>query len=295
MTNQQMDKLRLLAAVGHQTRPGLKIKPRSIVIASGKGGVGKTTLAVNLAVALSDLGVGCGIIDADLSLADAHVHFGFRPTSDISDIIHKEKSPARTISRLPDGPWILAGINGDTEMASLKDDDRQKLITSFKEISAPLKVLLLDAAAGAGPDITDFALWADELMLITMPDPTAILDAYGLLKIYHTRGGCGPIGVVVNRVKQHDDYAGIVAALRSTAQGFLGVDVEDYGSVPDDPAAADALSARRPLVRLRPQAPASKAIRKIAENIKKRLPWILNEKIFHNKLNRIIAPQRIGG
>jgi flagellar biosynthesis protein FlhG len=175
---------------------------------------------------------------------------------------------------------MLAGINGDPEMAALRDDDRQKLIDSFEDLKSPIRLLLLDAAAGAGPDITDFALWADELLLVTMPDPTAILDAYGLLKVYHLRGGSGPVGVIVNRVKRNDDYSGIIAALRSTAQGFLAMEIEEYGAVPEDHAATDAISARRPIVRLKPQSPSSKAIRKIADKIRKRLPGTLADRVF---------------
>lgn len=282
MRKTQADKLRVLAGEVPRARPGIGFKPHSIVIASGKGGVGKTTIAVNLSVALSDLGIGCGLIDADLALADAHMLFGFRPSSDISDVIRREQSPARALSRLPDGPWILAGVNGDPDMAGLGTAERLKLIESFGDISAPLRVLLLDAAAGAGPDITDFALWADKLMLVTNPDPTAILDAYGLIKVYHLRGGKGPVGVIVNRVKQKDDHTGMISALRSTAQGFLGMDIEDYGAVPEDPAASEALTIRRPLVRINPRAAASQAIRKIAERIWEQLPFTIKGRGFRD-------------
>lgn len=287
MTRTQADKLRLLASEPMRSRPGLGFRPLSIVIASGKGGVGKTTVAVNLSVALSDLGVACGLIDADLALADAHMLFGFRPSSDISDVVRREQSPVRALSKLPDGPWILAGVNGDPDMASLGETERTKLIKSFSEISSPFRVLLLDAAAGAGPDITDFALWSDKFVLVTIPDPTAILDAYGLIKVYHLRGGKGPVGVIVNRVKQRDDHTGMIAALRSTAQGFLGMDIEDYGAIPEDAAAADAITMRRPLVRVKPRAPASKAIRKIAERIRGQLPFAIKGRSMREESARL--------
>ena len=276
MTNQQADKLRFLASESPADKKHIELKPRTIVIASGKGGVGKTTLAVNLAVALSDLGLGCGLIDADLGLADAHMLFGHRPTGNLSEIVKKNIDPAQVLNRLPDGPWILPGLNGDLGMASLSSSGRSKLLAAFSGLGHPMGVILLDAAAGAGPDITDFALWADELLLVVAPEPTSILDAYGLLKIYKNRGGKGPVGIVINRLTPHESHPAIFGALRSTAQGFLGMDIEDLGAVPDDPNAKQALTARRPLLRVKPQAPASRAIRAIAERIRNRLPHTLS-------------------
>lgn len=274
MTNRQADKLRLLA--NETPIKQVEPKPRTIVIASGKGGVGKTTLAVNLAVALCDLGLSCGLIDADLSLADAHMLFGHRPTGNLSEIIKNNVDPAQVLNRLPDGPWILPGLNGDPGMASLSSSGRSKLLAAFSGLGHPMGVILLDVAAGAGPDITDFALWADELLIVVAPEPTSILDAYGLLKIYKNRGGKGPVSVVINRLTPHESHPAIFGALRSTAQGFLGMDIDDLGAIPDDPHVSQAVTARRPLLRIKPQAPASRAIRAIAERIRKRLPQVLS-------------------
>ncbi len=271
MMNQQMDKLRQLADTP-RARARIRSRPRSIVIASGKGGVGKTSITVNLSVALSDLGNKCGLIDADLGLADAHVLFGHRPSSNISNILRDGKDPAKAFNRLPDGPWLLPGLNGDRGMAELGGAERDKLIRSFSRINPPMDIILLDAAAGAGPEITDFAVWADEMILVVVPDPTSILDCYGLLKVYKSRGGVGPVSVIVNCVEREESYASIIGALRSTANGFLGMELEDLGSIPLDPYFATAISMRRPLVRFKPLSPASRALRAIAAKLHKRIP-----------------------
>jgi flagellar biosynthesis protein FlhG len=272
MMNQQADKLRILAADSPRAKKGARQKPRTIVIASGKGGVGKTTISANLAVALSDLGIKCGLIDADFGLADVHVLFGHRPTANLSNIVRDGRDIGKTFDRLPDGPWLLPGVNGDDQMAALDDSARDALLKSFSKILHPMGIILLDAAAGAGPEITDFAIWADELILIVVPDPTSILDCYGLLKVYKGRGGTGPVSIIVNRVERQENHQSIVGALRSTANGFLGMELNDLGSIPEDPFFSSALSARRPLVRFKPLSPASRAIRAIAANLHKRIP-----------------------
>ena len=240
---------------------------RVIAVTSGKGGVGKTTLSTNLAVAFTNLGQKVVVIDTDLGTANVDVVLGLKANYHLGHLISGQKSLQEIALTAPGGFVVIPGGSGLQELTQLSESQFTRVITSFNELDGMADILLLDTGAGISRDVSNFLLAADEVIVVTTPEPHAMTDAYAIIKVMHTLGTSAKKRLIINKV-DGDLEAGIIASrLRSVVSQYLNEELEFLGGVEEDKAISRSLRKQCPLVLLEPNCTPARSIHRIADRL----------------------------
>ena len=240
---------------------------RVVAVASGKGGVGKTNVSVNLAIRLAALGYRVVLIDADLGTANVDVLLNLQPPFNLSHVIRRQKTMDEIVVPVDRGLRFVAGASGIAGAADLDPSDRMGLIRDLDRFERQSDLILLDCAAGVSRNVMAFLRAADQVLVVTTPEPTAITDAYALIKVLNRDGPVGPIGLVVNQIVRTGEGRVVADRIASVAARFLGVPVDWIGEVHRDDHVVRAVRERVPFVVKYPRAPASACISTLAKRL----------------------------
>jgi flagellar biosynthesis protein FlhG len=236
--------------------------PRLIAIASGKGGVGKTCLAIGLAQALVEGGDRVALVDGDLGLANVDVQLGLDPRHDLGDVLMGRCTAEAAIVHHAAGFAVLPGRSGSTALATLDRTGVAEVVTLLRRL--PMDWVVLDLGAGIGAAQRGLAAQADELIVIATEEPTSITDAYAVLKLHRRDAPGARAGLLVNMAAQP---ARVHAALDAACRGFLGHGLTLLGAVRRDPRVPAAIRAQTPLLTRHPNTPAAEDLRQIAAQL----------------------------
>ena len=240
--------------------------PRVMAVTSGKGGVGKSNIVVNLGLALARLGERVLLIDADLGLANLDILLGMSPQYTINDVLSLQKSLDQVIIEGPGGLKVLPACSGVPELAELDQFQKAFLLNELDYYTAEIDVVLIDTGAGISRNVLFFNLAAQERLLVTNNQPTALTDTYALMKIMVTRHNQKRFNLLVNGVSRAREGEAVHRTLVRVAEHFLGRDVsiEYWGFIPFDQAVPQAVLRQQPVLALYPEAPASQSFTRIA-------------------------------
>jgi flagellar biosynthesis protein FlhG len=233
MMGDQAQKLREM--MQNNTSDSLRRNTRIISISSGKGGVGKTNIAINVALAYAQLGKKVVVMDADLGLANVNVVLGIIPRYNLYHLIRKQKKMKEIIQDTGYGIKIVAGASGFSKIANLSDEERKNIIVELSELSNA-DILIIDTGAGVSNNVLSFIAASDDAIIVTTPEPTAITDAYGIIKIIATEIDNINIGLklIVNKVKTVTEGRRVAERVINIAGQFLNLKVDYLGFVYDD-------------------------------------------------------------
>ncbi len=263
---------------------------RVIAVTSGKGGVGKTNIALGLAIEFQRQGQMSVVLDADMGLANVHLLSGLTPRHDLMDLIKGEVEMSELIETGPEGIGVIAGGNGMLAMADSGQQDRHHIIQSLISLEKAAEIIMVDTGAGMGQGVRDFLLAADELVFVITPDITSLADAYGLLKALHQENmPPRPIYLIVNMVQTLKQAAVVATRFASCAQDFLGISITNAGYILKDTTVSLATARQTPFSVLNPAARVSKNIRTIAANLLKQDVADSTSSAFSRYLNLIQA------
>lgn len=243
---------------------------RIIAVASGKGGVGKTNLSTNLALAYAKLGKRVVLMDADLGLANVNVILGIIPKYNLYHLIRKQKSMQEIIMDTNYGIQIVAGASGFAKIANLSEEERQGFIDELSALSSA-DVIIIDTSAGVSNNVLSFVAAADEAIIVTTPEPTAITDAYGIIKIIATEiDNLGlSLKLVVNRVKSVTEGKKVAERVINIAGQFLNLKVDYLGFVYEDVVVHQSVLRQKPFLVHDPKSRASMCVTHIVGRLEK--------------------------
>lgn len=242
---------------------------RTLTVTSGKGGVGKTVLAVNLALALGELGLRVALVDADLGMANVDVVLGLMPRYHIGHVIRGVCSLEQALCPGPKGVLVLPGASGLADLAALDEARLWQVLRELRQLDRLADVVVVDTGAGIGPQVMAFLEASPEVLVVATPEPTSITNAYGLIKTLVQSRSTGRdvaprLFLAVNMDRRRDEGQRVVRRLQTVVGRFLGVEIVTLGIVPYDGAVALAVAEQTPLLLRRPDSPASRAIRQLA-------------------------------
>ncbi|MCR4998846.1 MAG: MinD/ParA family protein [Lachnospiraceae bacterium] len=244
---------------------------RVITVTSGKGGVGKSNLAVNLGVWFRKLGKRVIIFDADFGLANVEVLFGRVPKFNLSDVIYGEKKIADIVSEGPMGIGFVSGGSGIVSLNNLDELQVRHLIRSLSELNELCDILIIDTGAGVGDTVLEFAVASPEVLLVTTPEPTSITDSYSLVKAMYKSPKFDEkmtrIRMVANKVGSYDEANNLYHKLNSVVGRFLHGNVDFLGMVPSDRSLEQAVIHQQIVSISTPGAKSSKAFEQLAKSI----------------------------
>jgi len=260
--DQASDLRQLVSSANHP-----KSKMRVIAVTSGKGGVGKTNLTVNLAIALAAYGQRIIILDGDLGLANVDIAFGLTARYTIEHLLSGEKTIEEIIITGPQGIGIIPGGSGVQELANVERDRLTNVLTNLGRLEKMADILIIDTGAGLGHTVMNFLQAADDIILVTTPEPTALIDAYGLLKTLRKEAGEVPVHVVINRVRSQEDAQATFKRLETAVLKFLDGSLNFMGWVFDDPLVGRSVMLQEPLGISFPESSAYRCIQWIAGTV----------------------------
>lgn len=239
-----------------------------VAITSGKGGVGKTTVSVSLAIALARSGARVVLLDADLGLANADLLCGLTPTTRLdAAIAHSRHGMARSLADLalpaPGGFRLVPGAAGVASVADLSIHQRDRLIASLTELTNNCDILLVDTGAGLGDAVTSFVRAADVALIVTTPEPTSLADGYAMLKCLRT-GEHPRLAVFMNQAASHEEGDAASRRLLATCGRFLKVTPTLVGTCTSDPAVPTSVRKRTPVLLHDPKCGFSKELERSA-------------------------------
>lgn len=238
-----------------------------IAITSGKGGVGKSSFTVNLALVLASFNKRVLIIDADLGMANVDVMMGCTANYSLLNIINGTHSLEEVIVTGPRDVKILSGGSGIRSLTKLSTIELQRVINQIVQYEKNTDFVLFDTGAGMGENVMSFLLAAEDIILVTTPEPTALTDAYSILKAYLGNKGKASLRLVVNKAGDEKESSIITDRLTKIADKFLNIQLEQLGYIFEDAAVSKSIKGQVPLVLESPNSPAAKCITNIAHKL----------------------------
>lgn len=244
---------------------------RVITVTSGKGGVGKSSVSINLAIQLQKRGKQVIIFDADFGLANIEVMFGAVPQYNLSDVIFHGKAIQDIIVKGPQDIGFISGGSGISGLGNMNHDQVMYLVEKMKELESMADVLIIDTGAGISDSVIEFVLSSAEVLLVTTPEPTSITDSYALLKTLNARAGDELEGMrvklIANRVSDAEEAKNLYNKLNVVVNRFLKIKLDFLGMVPWDLNMPKAIMQQKPISIAFPNSEGTKALGRIADNL----------------------------
>ncbi len=238
-----------------------------ITVTSGKGGVGKTNITANLGIILSELGYKVTILDGDLGLANIDVLFGIIPEFTLLDVIYNKKNILQVISKGPRNVNFISGGSGVEELIKLEKNQLDFFIRNITLLDKLSDIILIDTGAGLSESVMKFVMAADEVILVTTPEPTSITDAYALIKMVSARDKEKLIKVIVNRAESSIEAWEVLNRLSDVTEKFLNLKLYPLGYVLHDDLVVKAVKMQQPFTISFPKSVASKQIKEISRKL----------------------------
>ncbi len=240
--------------------------PRIVAVTSGKGGVGKTNISVNLALALIELGYRVLLIDVDLGLANADIILGISPEFNLTHVLTGQKRISEILTNGPNGLKILAGGSGLYDIANLSSSRLDAFARAIEGLN-DFDFVILDTGAGIHKNVVSFAVAASEVLVVTTPEPTSITDAYGVIKVILQRNPESSIHVVVNMAHSPQEAELAAEKLNTVSRQFLGKEIHYAGYILYDHQVVNSVAEQRPVLLAYPSSMTSRAIRRIGQGL----------------------------
>jgi flagellar biosynthesis protein FlhG len=242
---------------------------RVIAITSGKGGVGKTNVSVNLAVALSDAGKRVMLLDADLGLANVDVLLGLRPDSNLSHVIDGKRTLEEVIVKGPSDILVVPAASGVKRLAELSVMENAGLIRAFSELNHDVDTLIIDTAAGINESVTSFSRAAQEVVVVVCDEPASITDAYALIKVLNTEYAIQHFRVLANQAHSAQEGRELFNKISRVTDRYLDVTLEFMGVIPYDDYLRKAVRKQRAVVQAFPRSRSAMAFKNLAQKTDK--------------------------
>ena len=273
----QAETLRKLAGmsaspVKHEETEAPPRTAKVITITSGKGGVGKTNVSINLAIALSRMGHRVVILDADFGLANIDVLFGVVPQYTLVDLFRDDRSIFDVLTNGPENVKFLSGGSGVEELVRLENRQLKRFVGNIALLDKLYDVILIDTGAGLSRNVLSFIMAADEVLLVTTPEPTAVTDAYALIKMVSRRDRKKPIRVLVNKAESKGEADEILRRLTTVSEKFLSLKLLKLGYIVYDESVVRAVKQQKPFLIGFPRSQASRQITEIAVDLMRANP-----------------------
>jgi flagellar biosynthesis protein FlhG len=247
--------------------------PIVLSVTSGKGGVGKTSISINLALSLERMGRRCVILDADLGLANVDVMLGLTPERNLFHVFHEGVSLRDILYPTDYGFSILPASSGVSEMLSLSTGQKLELLEAMDVLEDEIDYLIVDTGAGINDSVLYFNLAAQERLLVVTPEPTSLTDAYALIKVLKIRHGMDRFHVLINKAENERAAKDIFVKLHNACDHFLGgISLNPMGSIPLDPKAGQAVIRQQPFCSIFPDSKACRAVQAVAGNLSRWKP-----------------------
>ncbi len=273
----QASELRRLMQAARPSGPAVLRRARVIAVASGKGGVGKTNCAVNLSLCLAQRGRSVLLVDADLGTANADLLLRLDARYNLGHVLSGQRTLDEVVVGVPihqrgaarqpaaSKLSVIVGASGLADASNLSDEQRDRLIDGLTRAEGSADVIIIDCGAGVSSNVTGFACWADDVLIVTTPEPTAITDAYALIKVLSQQRSKATLHLTVNQVVHGREGRQVSERLAEVSARFLGTSVHPAGSIPEDPAIPQAVRERSAVVLRYPACPASAALAALAK------------------------------
>lgn len=287
----KLKQLEQLELNGHEGHEGNGFQHAKILtVTSGKGGVGKTNVSVNLAIALSQMGQRVIILDVDFGLANIDILFGIFTKYSLVDIIHNDKNILEVLTDGPNGIKFLSGGSGVEDLIRLDKFQLERLIKNISLLDKLYDIILIDTGAGLSENVMSFVMAADEVVLVTTPEPTAITDAYALIKMISNRDKSKEIKVIVNKAEMPKEAEDVFNKISMVSEKFLSLRLTKLGYILNDDNVVRSVKRQEPFYLSYPKCEAAKQIRQIAEHIMDMdgAMQIAGEKGFKGFFNRML-------
>jgi flagellar biosynthesis protein FlhG len=240
-----------------------------IAVTGGKGGVGKTSVSVNLSVALAQMGRRVALLDADLGLANVDIMLGLNAKHNLEDVLAGNYSLMDIMLMGPGGIRIIPASSGTQHMSQLSALEHAGLIHAFSEISEQIDVLIIDTAAGISDSVISFVRAAQEVLVVVCDEPSSITDAYALMKLLNRDYGVSRFRVLANMTRTAQEGQNLFNKLTLVSERFLDATLQFVGSVPFDDGMRKAIQRQRAVVDMTPRSKASLAFQSLAEKVDK--------------------------
>jgi MinD-like ATPase involved in chromosome partitioning or flagellar assembly len=245
--------------------------PRTLAISSGKGGVGKTSVAVNLAISLAKLGARVCLFDADTGLANVNIMLGVRPQYSLADVIHGDKTLGDIMIEGPMGVHIVPAASGISDCADLAPEQQHKIIRALASIEQDHDYLLIDTAAGINNAVLPFIQAAQESLIVITPEPTSLTDAFSLIKVLRNHGHDRPLRILVNQCKNQQQAKDVYLRLAGAAKKYLNLPLQYLGFLRTDETIRNSITLQRPVALYPSSDPSSHCFMRLAETLENTL------------------------
>jgi flagellar biosynthesis protein FlhG len=289
----QADSLRILAQQMQRNmlaaQKNTSRSTRMIAISSGKGGVGKSSITVNLASALIALNQKVLVLDADMGLANIDVLLGISPSYNLTHVVSGHKTFQEIICEGPTGIQIIPGGSGVSDLADLQDWQMQRFLAKLDLLDRDVDFFLIDTGAGIAKNVLSFILASHELLVVVTPEPTSLTDAYGLIKTVWYQNFAGGVKILVNRAENADEAKGIYKKLNAAVLRFLDIQMAYLGFVREDPKVIEAIRDQQLFVAVYPECGASKDIGAVAAALADNLQKPRAEEGLHGFFSKVAS------